>query len=61
MHNEIEKLENITKDVVKLRIECELSFKQIGKILNRSEVWARITFYRAKAKLKERLKNEKRM
>ena len=61
LHNEIEKLENITKDVVKLRIECELSFKQIGKILNRSEVWARITFYRAKAKLKEPLKNEKRM
>lgn len=61
MHNEIEKLDNLTKDVVKLRIEGELSFKQIGKVLNRSEVWARITFYRAKSKLKERFKNEKGM
>lgn len=61
LHNEIEKLDNLTKDVVKLRIEGELSFKQIGKVLNRSEVWARITFYRAKSKLKERFKNEKGM
>lgn len=61
LYKEIEKLDKLTKDVVKLRIEGELSFKQIGKILNKNETWARVTFYRAKSKLKESFKNEKRM
>lgn len=61
LHNEIHKLDRITKEVVYLRINGELPFKEIGMILNRSEVWARTTFYRAKIKLKERLEYEKRM
>ena len=61
IHNEIQKLDNITCEVVLLRINGDLPFKKIGEILNKSEVWARTTFYRAKLKLKERLKNEKRM
>lgn len=61
IHNEIQKLDNITREVVLLRINGDLPFKKIGEILNKSEVWARTTFYRAKLKLKERLKNEKRM
>lgn len=61
LHKEINKLDEMSREVVHLRINSEQSFKQIGKILNRSEVWARITFYRAKSKLKERLRDEKRV
>lgn len=58
LHQEIDRLDEISKEVVYLRINGELPFKQIGAILNKSEVWARTTFYRAKSKLKERIKNE---
>ena len=40
------------------RKETELSYKEIGTIMGKTEEWARITFYRAKIKLKEDLKNE---
>lgn len=61
LKKEIHKLSETSKTVIYLRINGDLSFKEIGKILNKSEIWARITFYRAKNKLKERLKYEKRM
>lgn len=59
LYRQISKLDDLSKQVVLLRINDDLTFKQIGKILNRSEVWARITFYRAKIKLKEKMENEK--
>ena len=34
-----------------LRITGELSFKEIGQILDKSENWARVTFFRGKQKL----------
>lgn len=37
--------------VVLLRTLSDLSFREIGVILGRSENWARVTFYRAKQKL----------
>ncbi len=47
------------RDVVMLRLTGELSFKEIGDVLNKSENWARVTFYRAKQILgKELNKNE---
>lgn len=61
LRHEIEKLDEISKEVVYLRINGDLQFKEIGKILNRSEAWARITFYRSKLKLKEVLNNETRL
>lgn len=36
------------KQVVELRILSDFSFKEIGKMLGKSENWARVTFYRAK-------------
>jgi len=36
-----------------LKITGELTFKEIGEVLNKSESWARVTFYRGKQKLKE--------
>ena len=35
-----------------LRITGELSFKEIGLILNKTENWARVTFYRGKKSFK---------
>ena len=47
------------RDVVMLRLTGELSFKEIGDVLNKSENWARVTFYRAKQIVgKELNKNE---
>ena len=47
------------RDVVMLRLTGDLSFKEIGDVLNQSENWARVTFYRAKQILgKELNKNE---
>lgn len=49
----IEKLDFLTKRVIYLRLHSELSFKEIGAILGKTETWARVTFYRGKQKIKE--------
>ncbi len=41
------------REVVYLRVFGDLSFREIGEVLNRTENWARVTFYRAKERLKE--------
>lgn len=61
LHKKIQTLDSISREVIYLRINGELPFKEIGKILNKSEVLTRTIFYRAKFKLKERFKNEERM
>lgn len=57
LYKYIHKLNNNTKEVFYLRIKGELSFKEIGEILDKSENWARLTFYRGKIKLKEAMKD----
>lgn len=49
--NKIKKLDNITKKVVFLRISGNMSFKEIGDFMGKSENWARVTFHRGKQKL----------
>ena len=39
------------REVIYLRAMAELSFKEIGEILGKSENWARVTFYRGKERL----------
>lgn len=41
------------REVMYLRIFGNLSFKEIGEIMEKSENWARVTFYRGKEKLKK--------
>lgn len=53
LYKKIQKLDKQTKEVLYLRFTGELSFKEIGIILNKTENWARVTFYRGKQKLKE--------
>ena len=53
LYKKLQTLDEKTREVVYLRITGELSFKEIGIILNKTENWARITFYRGKNQLKE--------
>lgn len=60
LYKKIHKLDDKTREVIYLRIRTELSFKEIGLIMGESENWARVTFYRAKVKLKEEFDNEQK-
>lgn len=53
LYKKMQVLDDKTREVMYLRITGELSFKEIGIIMNKTENWARITFYRGKNKLKE--------
>lgn len=59
LYERIEKLEEKTREVMQLRLTGDLSFRQIGEILGRTENWARVTFYRGKQKIMEVETNEK--
>lgn len=52
LKDKIQKLDKKTREVIYLRIVGELSFKEIGVIMNKTENWARVTFYRGKNKMK---------
>ena len=51
-------LEDPYKEVMYLRVFGDLSFKEIGEVLNKSENWARVTYYRGKEKLRKELDND---
>ena len=55
VYEKINSLDEVSKKVMYLRVQGDLSFKEIGDILGKSENWARVTFYRSKQKLKEEL------
>lgn len=61
LYKKMQDLDEKTREVMYLRITGELSFKEIGEILEKTENWARVTFYRGKSKLKEVDENEKGM
>lgn len=52
LHRIIRTLEEPYKEVFYLRFFGELSYQQISEILGKSESWARVTFYRAKEKIR---------
>lgn len=56
IHKILHELEEPYKEVFSLRIFGELSFKQIGELFGKTESWARVTFHRAKVKIREELK-----
>ena len=45
LYKKMQKLDSKTREVMYLRLTGELSFKEIGNILNKTENWARVTFY----------------
>jgi RNA polymerase sigma-70 factor, ECF subfamily len=52
IHKLLHILEEPYKEVFSLRIFGELSFAQIGELFEKTESWARVTYHRAKIKLK---------
>ena len=56
LYREIHLLPEWEREVVLYRITGELSFREIGEILGKSENWSRTVFYRAKQKIREELK-----
>lgn len=61
LHKKIYNLDSQTKEIFYLKLFADLTFKEIGEIMGKSEVWARVNFYRGKQKIKESEKNEKGM
>ena len=48
-------MEEPYKEVFELRVFGELSFAEIATVFRKTESWARVTYHRARLKLKERL------
>ena len=55
IHKVLHKLNEPYKEVFWLRIFGDLSFAQIGALFEKTESWARVTYYRAKIMIKEEL------
>ena len=58
IHKAMRTLPEPYKEVFSLRILGELTFKEIGQLLNQSETWARVTYFRAKTKLVDILRKD---
>ena len=56
IHRLLHDLEEPYKEVFSLRVFGELSFKQIGQLFGKTESWARVTYHRARLKIREGLK-----
>lgn len=56
IHRVLHQLQEPYKEVFWLRTFGELSFARIGELFEKSESWARVTYYRAKVKIKEEIK-----
>ncbi|HWS30494.1 MAG TPA: sigma-70 family RNA polymerase sigma factor [Clostridia bacterium] len=54
----IHELGEPTREVMYLRLSGGLTFREIGDVLGKTEVWARVTFYRAKERLEVRRNEE---
>ena len=51
-------LDGTYREVIRLRIFGECSFKEIGNMFGKDATWARVTYYRAKRKIAEELKRK---
>ena len=45
------------KEVFTLRVLGDLSFKEIAEIFEKQENWARVTYHRARLKIREHMQN----
>jgi RNA polymerase sigma factor (sigma-70 family) len=52
----INELDVLQKEIVTLRIYGELSFKEIGELIGKSENYARVTFHRIKLRLQTEMR-----
>jgi len=56
IQKELDTLEEPYNEVFSLRVFGDMSFKQIAVLFGRTETWARVTYHRAKMKIREALK-----
>lgn len=56
IHKVLHRLPEPYKEVFSLRVFGELPFVQIGELFGKTESWARVTYHRARLKIKEELK-----
>ena len=56
IHKVLHTLDEPYKEVFSLRTFGELSFKQIAELFGKTEAWARVTYHRARLRIKEELK-----
>lgn len=52
-HQLLHQLDPVYKEVFWMRAFGELSFREIGALFDKTENWARVTYYRAKTKIRE--------
>lgn len=53
LFKDMQKLDEKSREILYLRMVGNLNFVEIGEILGKTPNWARVTFYRAKQKMKE--------
>lgn len=56
IHENLHTLEEPYKEVFWMRTFGELSFKEIGALFGKTENWARVTYHRARMRIKEGIK-----
>ena len=61
IHKVLHSLSEPYKEVFSLRTFGELTFREIGMLFGKSENWARVTYYRARVKIREELEYEDHM
>lgn len=57
----IQKMKDPYGEVLSLRLYGEMSFAEIGRLFEKSDSWARVTYHRARMMIKEELKDENQM
>ena len=55
VHRALHRLPDPYREVFWLRVYGELNFADIARLFEKTESWARVTYYRAKIKLREEL------
>ena len=55
IHRILHRLPEPYKEVFSLRVFGQLSFKQLGELFGKTESWARVTYHRARMKIKEEM------
>ncbi|MGI5930947.1 MAG: RNA polymerase sigma factor [Eubacterium sp.] len=58
IHQVLHEMEEPYKEVFQLRVFGEMSFRDVGRIFGKTENWARVTYHRARLKIKERLASD---
>lgn len=60
LFKDMQKLDELSREILYLRMVGNLNFIEIGEILGKTPNWARVNFYRAKQKMREVNENGKK-